>query len=916
MSASGLRPFSFHRHDRPAVAETLRPMVPVGAAAAPGRTALASLDAESAARRYLAEAFASDQLPTFTPTEVDGQASEFRTLGAEAVPLTGTTTVKFRQQSRRVPVYGSLVTVELDEGNELLSINSSLGEPTGVSPVATIAPAQVLQVIAQHGGDVDGPPEVVPRLHFYFEPGDRTWHLAYIAENVFHREASDGSTPVLFDFVVDAHTGALLAQLPRTQSLDPLSPHPATRERRPVREDLPPVAKPPLGTAEAPPEAAADELGNQREFRCQPMGDEKRMVDETHNVHTHDFEFRDLGRDGLELPGRYVSIPPGPWARAGVSAHANAVEVARFLREVLKRDGLDNRGGRIISSINCCVAGEGRGREWRNAAWMGTQMVYGQRRTGERLVSYAAALDVVAHEFLHGLTDHTARLEYAAMSGALNESYSDIFGIMVSNLAQPDLGRWNWQMGEELDDTGVPIRDLRSPGRHGQPEHMRDYRDLPVNRPNDWGGVHTNSGIHNRAAYVLLTSPAPEGGYLFEPRSVAALFYIALTQQLSRTSGFADSRRGVELAARSLFRNDPGLEEKLEAVARAFESVGILAEQPEPVVRAEGSGLAAPSVQAGAVAGGSVSPTLVVPYDPDFLGGGFRVPLPMLSDRARRAALAGGDVLDYTHFSLVMHEQRRTALFTACNIDAAHQVRLGRTGLPWMYDSRLPTELQLGPAYYAGNAWDRGHLVRRQDPIWGPVRVAREANAATFYFTNAAPQHENFNQDEWLVLEDWVLEHATDFAYRLCVFTGPVLRADDPPLRDAQVPAGFWKIVVLRDATADGDDLSVVAFFMKQTEMLHDKLGKELLQLKSYQVTVSAIEEWTGLDFGELKDADELAWALARLRAVDPQTVVGFQQIGGRQDLVFSGDRRRAVGGRIHPRPDGQTFRVPRGLAH
>lgn len=913
MLTSGLKPFSFHRHDRPALAETLRPLVPVEAAGASGKPALASLDAETAARRYLAGAFASDQLPTFTPVQVGGQPSDFRTLGAEAVPLTGTTMVKFRQQIRHIPVYGSLVTVELDEENGLLALNSTLGEPTGVSPVATVAPAQALQIIARYGGDINGPPEVVPRLHFYFAPADQSWHLAYIAENVVPREPGHNRTSALFDFVVDAHDGALLAQLPRMQSLEAPSPRPALPVERPLRENLPPLARPPVPSEEIRLDKAPDELGHEREFRCLPTrGGVKLLVDQTFNVHTHDFGFRNLNRDERELPGAYVTAPPEPWACAGVSAHANAVEVARFLREVLRRDGLDNRGGKIVSSINCLWAGEGEAQEWRNAAWNGTQMVYGQRRSGGRLVSYAAALDVVAHEILHGLTDHTARLEYAAMSGALNESYSDIFGVIVSNLAQPDLGCWSWQMGEELDDTGVPIRDLRSPGDHDQPEHMRDYRDLN----HDNGGVHTNSGIHNKAAYLLLTSPTPEGGYLFEPRSVAALFYIALTQHLSRTSGFADSRRGVELAARSLFRNDPALEKKLQSVARAFDAVGIGGEQPEPVARPEGSGRVAPSVEADELAGVSVSPTLVVPYDPEFLGGGFSVPLPVLGERSRQAALSGGRVHDYTHFSLVMHEQRRTAMFTACNIDAAHVVRLGRTGLPWMYDPRLPTELQLGPKYYAGNAWDRGHLVRRQDPIWGPVRVAREANAATFYFTNAAPQHENFNQDEWLVLEDWVLEHATDFAYRLCVFTGPVLRADDPPLHDAQVPAGFWKIVVLRDATADGDDLSVVAFFMKQTEMLHDKLGKELLQLKRYQVTVSAIEEWTGLDFGDLKDADELAWAIARLRGVAPESVREFQLIAGPQDIVFSGDRRRAMGGRVRPLVDGRSPRGSRGLAH
>jgi Zn-dependent metalloprotease len=74
-------------------------------------------------------------------------------------------------------------------------------------------------------------------------------------------------------------------------------------------------------------------------------------------------------------------------------------------------------------------------------------MIYGQRLVGGRLRSYAAALDVVAHELLHGLTDHTARLEYRFQSGALNESYSDIFGIIVSNIHNSSIDTWNWEMG-------------------------------------------------------------------------------------------------------------------------------------------------------------------------------------------------------------------------------------------------------------------------------------------------------------------------------------------------------------------------------------------------------------------------------------------------------------------------------------
>lgn len=204
-------------------------------------------------------------------------------------------------------------------------------------------------------------------------------------------------------------------------------------------------------------------------------------------------------------------------------------------------------------------------------------MVYGQRSVGGVLRSYAVGLDIVAHEIFHGVTNFSARLEYAGETGALNESYSDIFGVIISNFDQPDIAQWNWELGEELDGTGIPIRDLSNPRRRNQPDHMRDFQFLPNTSAGDYGGVHINSGIHNKAAFNLITARDIQDAFLFDAASVSVLFYQALTQYLSRRSGFSDSRTAVELVARTLFRTDPRRDAKLRAIAAAFEDVGILA---------------------------------------------------------------------------------------------------------------------------------------------------------------------------------------------------------------------------------------------------------------------------------------------------------------------------------------------------
>jgi Zn-dependent metalloprotease len=196
-------------------------------------------------------------------------------------------------------------------------------------------------------------------------------------------------------------------------------------------------------------------------------------------------------------------------------------------------------------------------------------VVYGQRQTGAALRSFAAALDMVGHEFFHGVTQHTARLDYKGQTGALNESFSDIFGVMIANGLAPDWGTWRWEVGA---DTGQPLRDMSDPRRFNHPAHMSEYLNLPPE--NDFGGIHLNCGIHNKAAFNIMTSRDAQGRFLFAPAAVARLFYSALPG-LGPTAQFADSRRSVEIQARTIFGNDPQRAEKLNAIAEGFTSVGL-----------------------------------------------------------------------------------------------------------------------------------------------------------------------------------------------------------------------------------------------------------------------------------------------------------------------------------------------------
>lgn len=241
-------------------------------------------------------------------------------------------------------------------------------------------------------------------------------------------------------------------------------------------------------------------------------------------------------------------------------------------------------------------------------------------------------------------------------------------------------------------------------------------------------------------------------------------------------------------------------------------------------------------------------------YNTAFLGNKYAVPLPELrSDLKQDIALLknGTTVLDYTHFSILMSKSRRLAYYTAVNINGQQLINIQRPK-KWYFDPRLDRKYQCGPELYDNNDIDRGHLVRRLDPIWG--KLAKKANEDTFHFTNCSPQHKNFNQLTWLDLENYILRNAETFDLKVTVFTGPVFRTDDMLYRGVKIPAEFWKVAVM--VKADGN-LSATAYLQTQKNLIRD-LEFAFGSYKTYQVAVSNIEILTGLDFGDLRSYDPL----------------------------------------------------------
>lgn len=244
-------------------------------------------------------------------------------------------------------------------------------------------------------------------------------------------------------------------------------------------------------------------------------------------------------------------------------------------------------------------------------------------------------------------------------------------------------------------------------------------------------------------------------------------------------------------------------------------------------------------------------------YDSTFLGLEYNVELPKLSEDMKKDVSRkedGGYVLDYTHFSIVMCRSRCLAYFTAVNIDGNQAQNIKRSGDTWVFDSRIPIDAQYGDDLYSKNDLDRGHLVRRLDPVWG--EKAMQANNDTFHFTNSSPQHKNLNQKIWLDLENYILKNAQNHNLKVSVFTGPVFRSDDMIYREKfKIPAEFWKVAVI---IKDDGKMSATAYLQTQKNMI-ENLEFAYGEYKTYQVPVSRIEEITGLDFGELSKFDPIA---------------------------------------------------------
>ena len=288
-------------------------------------------------------------------------------------------------------------------------------------------------------------------------------------------------------------------------------------------------------------------------------------------IHTFDAENMDenlfnlfsqwLGYTGEEVESKSKFFED----KAAVDAHVNAGKVYDYYKKTFNRNSFDDKGAKLISSVHV-------GESWNNAAWNGVQMMYGDG-DGTTFIPLSAGLDVIGHELTHAVTEHTANLVYKNESGALNESLSDIMGVMVE--------KKSWDLGADIYTPGKPgdaLRSLKDPASIPNPlkpgEGYPDHYNKRYTGTADNGGVHINSSINNKAAYLV-----SDGGEHYGVKvtgvgreATEKIYYRALTKYLTANSDFKMMRQAALQSAEDLYGKDS---KAVQAVTKAYDAVGV-----------------------------------------------------------------------------------------------------------------------------------------------------------------------------------------------------------------------------------------------------------------------------------------------------------------------------------------------------
>ncbi|WP_139491815.1 M4 family metallopeptidase [Brevibacillus dissolubilis] len=462
---------------------------------------------------------------------------------------TKSTHFRLQQQVNGVPVYGADQAVAIDaEGN----VKSYFGQVVpddvlaGAATEAKLSGKEALKIATDSiEGDIGKLGKLnteEANLYVYMAEGKAT--LAYVTEVSFLDPA-----PGRYITVVDAVSGVILAQQniidvdhDDKQSADATAGKETAEEWEAAFQEA--------ATAVTPDEVGS---GCGRTFEVTYSNGSYYLRGTSRGLGIETYTARN-GTSSLY----YITSPTTTFTDCtAVNAHANAEQVYDYFKNTHNRNSLDNAGKKLLSVVHY-------GSNYNNAFWDGTYMVYGDG-DGVTFRPFSYAIDVTAHEFTHGVTEKTAGLIYQNESGALNESISDIFAVMVD--------RGDWLIGEDIytpATAGDALRSLSNPAAYGDPDHYsKRYTGTADN-----GGVHTNSGINNKAAYLLSDGGTHYGVTVTGIGRAATekIYYRALTLYMTASTNFAGMRQAAIQAASDLYG---ATSTQVNSVKQAYSAVGV-----------------------------------------------------------------------------------------------------------------------------------------------------------------------------------------------------------------------------------------------------------------------------------------------------------------------------------------------------
>lgn len=449
-----------------------------------------------------------------------------------------------QQSFRGVPVYGRYMQINLNKANQIYAIQDKSDNGLSLSALNTSPSLTADEAISAFKKDLEsglngeiqletkaGSYQVsAPTASTIIYPFNGKNYLAYKVNIIF-------MFPTAGNWIgyVDAHTGQVIDKYNKLQHA--------------------------TGTGYG-------NDGKSKKLNTTQYNGQYILWDQTHIGDIYTLDLIDWDDEYLYFDDIYSSnnIFNNPYNADGVDAHYNADIVYDFYKSNYGRESIDGAGMDVYSIVHVPeFDDEGNAYIMDNAYWNGEAMFYGDGSGSSRggFDCLSCGLDVVAHELTHGVTEFTAGLEYRFQSGALNESISDI---MASVIDKDD-----WFIGE---DTGMTLRDMAEPENHNQPGHMDDYADLEDTEEEDWGGVHVNSGIPNRAAYLMAGKFNALG--LKGRDLLGKLTYESLRYFLFETSDFRDMKNAYWLAAETVSGLTTAQRQTVKkAISEAWTAVGI-----------------------------------------------------------------------------------------------------------------------------------------------------------------------------------------------------------------------------------------------------------------------------------------------------------------------------------------------------